>query len=49
MLISIEAHITCDFLGGGGGGGGGVWIPYPPSGSAQENHSVVYLITDVFR
>ena len=23
MLISIETHRTCDFLGGWGGGGGG--------------------------
>ena len=34
MLISIEAHITCDFPAGGGGGGG-VRIPYPPFGSAH--------------
>ena len=30
MLISIEAHITCDFPAGGG-----VRTPYPPSGSAH--------------
>ena len=30
MLISIEAHITCDFPAGGG-----VRTPYPPSGSAN--------------
>ena len=31
MFISIEPHITCDFLGGGGG-----QTLYPPSGSAHE-------------
>ena len=36
MLISIETHMTCDFLGvcvGGGGLG-----PYSPSGFAHEFH-----------
>ena len=31
MLISIETHITCDFLGGGGPD------PLSPSGSARGN------------
>ena len=30
MLISIETHIPCDFLGGG------VRNPYPPSGYSHE-------------
>ena len=32
MLICIETHRTCDFLGKGGGGPD----PCPPSGSAHD-------------
>ena len=41
MLISIEAHITCDFPGGGGGGGG-VQTTYLPSGSAHVHISLIF-------
>ena len=40
MLISIETHMTCDFLGGGGG----VRAPIPPLDSHMNSTEDNYII-----